>query len=130
MGMLRFKLEGVDQAKLGAEHLQRTMIPHVEAAMDWFGRTVVAEAKADHPYQDQTGALTASIGYSLTKSVVGPVVTVFATVPYADAVEFGTATSRPFPFLFPKFFDLLPEALLRMHIAFNAAFEEAARIGN
>jgi len=55
-------------------------------------------------------------------------VIIFATESYAAAVEFGTPTSRAFPFLFPKFFQHLPEVIDAMAEGVVRAFEEGGDI--
>jgi hypothetical protein len=76
-------------------------------------------------YIDRTGWLTSSVGYSLESmpswdpsqgtAPAFPTLTIYATAPHADAVEYGVpGHSRPYPFFFPLLYELLPELTARI----------------
>jgi hypothetical protein len=122
-------LTGLDEAKLAAEIAERLMLQYVEAELEWFGQTVSQDAKEDHPYQDRTGELTRSIGFTVESWAMNRIqVNVFATATYAEAVEFGTSKSRPYPFLFPKFYLHLDELQFRIQAAVNKAIADAGQL--
>jgi hypothetical protein len=78
----------------------------------------------DHAYIDRTGWLTDSIGMEFeppgqwdpTAGPAPPLPTLwlFATAPYADAVESGTPHSRPYPFFWPTVEDLLTKGSVEL----------------
>lgn len=107
--------------------------------LHWFGETAVEFMKDGHPpggphpagkdlpvygenrYIDDTGWLTDSIGYTIEPyhtwtpgeglASALPTLRVFATAPYASAIEFGVpGHARPYPFFWPTIELLLPEA--------------------
>jgi hypothetical protein len=121
---------GIDQAIRGADAAEKLYRQAIAETLEWFGKTVSQEVKDDHPYIDRTGVLTRSVGYSV-ESWRGKflVVNVFATATYAEAVEYGTSRSRPYPFLFPKFYKYLDELQQRLQIAVNAAIAAGGNIG-
>jgi hypothetical protein len=109
----------------------------------WFGEQAVTIMKEAHPpggphpamgelpvypahkYIDRSGWLTDSIGFTLEPFQVWepgagsapalPTLTIFATAPYAVAVEYGVpGHSRPFSFFWPTIERLLPEAAERI----------------
>lgn len=63
------------------------------------GAAVVAHARRLAPVR--TGALRDSIGYEVRRAPRGPVLVVFAAVPYAIYVEFGTSRMGARPYLRP-----------------------------
>lgn len=109
----------------------------------WFGETAVETMKSGHPpggphppdgempaygenaYIDRSGWLTDSIAYTLEpfqtwspsdgSASALPTLTIVATAPYADAIEFGVpGRARPYPFFWPTITVLLPEAMSRL----------------
>lgn len=123
----------------------------------WLGEAAVEKMKEGHPpggphpgggempvygenaYIDRSSWLTASIGFSLepmrtwdpftgTASTL-PTLLLFATAPYASAVEYGVpGHSRPYPFFWPTIEELSPLAAARCeHIVekMNAVTEKA-----
>jgi hypothetical protein len=122
----RITVTGLDAAISRVALVEELWHKYINESLEWFGKTVSEAAKADHPYQDRTGQLTASIGYRVipltgTKAYA----TVFATMPYAEAVENGTPTSRPYPFIWPKFYQYIPELEQRLEDALFRAIEDA-----
>ncbi len=90
----------------------------VYEALQWSGARFKVLANEGHPpgghpaqYEDRTGLLTASVGWSIeampswnpaTGSAAKlPSLYVFAKAPYADLVEYGTPKSRAYPFFWP-----------------------------
>jgi len=75
-----------------------------EAAVERHGDRVAGAARADHPYTDRTGDLTASLeglpamGSALDGTLQGGTV---AGTEYASYVEEGTERSRAYPYLEP-----------------------------
>lgn len=119
---------GIEEEKLRADRYHAAYRRRVWEAMNWFGQVVSQEIKADHPYKDRTGWLTASVGYSMdplfeTGTMSG---TVYALAWYASAVEAGTPHSRPYPFFWPKFYKYLPALLDRIQRAGTEALAEVA----
>lgn len=124
---IRFEFTGVNETVRRVHDLPARYRDYIESDLRWFGETVSKAAKEDHPYQDRTGQLTASIGFEIHEFQSGRAqVIVFATMPYAEAVEYGTPTSRPYPYLYPKFYQYLPELMLRLQASLDRAFEEAS----
>jgi hypothetical protein len=98
--------------------------------MEWFGKTVSEAAKDDHPYEDHTYVLTRSIGYTVESWSAKTVqVNVYAMAPYAEAVEYGTAKSRAYPFLFPQFYRFLDPLQVKLQNAVNRAISEGGIFG-
>jgi len=125
-----FKVTGIDKAIQAVDYVQRIMMQYVAIELDWFGKTVSAEMISDHPYIDRTGQLTRSIGFTIESWTYGKaIINVFALAAYAQPVEFGTATSRPYPFFYPVFYKYLDELMRRIQAAVDKAFDEAAQIG-
>lgn len=126
----RLTVTGINEAIQGAELAEKLLKLYVGDALHWFGTTVTREAKEDHPYQDRTGALTRSIGYTVEIWTANTIqINIYATMSYAPAVEFGTATSRAFPFLFPKFYKHIDELMQRINAAVNRALTEGGAAG-
>jgi hypothetical protein len=128
--LLRLTITGIDQTIRGVDAAEKLYQQAIAETLEWFGKTVSEEVKADHPYIDRTGGLTRSVGYTV-ESWRGRFiqVNVFATMPYAEAVEYGTSRSRPYAFLFPKFYKYLGELQQRLQIAVNAALAAGGGIG-
>jgi hypothetical protein len=126
----RLVVTGIDQAIRGADAAEALFIKAIEADLEWFGETVSTDAKKDHPYIDRTGELTRSIGYTV-ESWRGRIlqVNVFATASYAEAVEYGTARSRAYPYLFPKFYQYLDALQAKLKVSVNAAIATGGKIG-
>jgi hypothetical protein len=83
-----------------------------------------------HAYIDRTGRLTRSVGFTVevwTERVT--TLTVFALMPYAESVEFGTPRSRPYPFFWPVIWEYLPRLDLQLAQDVEALFTEYAEYG-
>lgn len=141
-------MNGLDEAIQQFELSKRLWLIFATTQMEWFGKTVTQEMKdqpplghppgGPHPqggaepvfgqdaYIDQTGYLTRSIGYTVSLwQAHHAVLAVFATAPYADAVEFGTTHSRAYPFFWPVFTKYLPQLEERMQEAAERAIGQA-----
>lgn len=127
---IKLTITGIDQAIRGVDKAQELLLKYVAEALDWFGKTVSEAAKEDHPYQDRTGELTRSIGYTV-ESWNGRTaqVNIFATASYAESVEFGTSKSRAYPFLFPQFYRFLDVLQVKLQDAVNRALTEGGVFG-
>lgn len=119
---------GIDEALARLDGIQQRLRLFITIELEWFGRTVTQEMVLTHSFQNVTGRLERSIGYSVEQWTANAVVlNVFATAPYAQAVEEGTPTSQPYPFFWPTFYKWLPELQLRLQKAVDAAFAEVSR---
>lgn len=124
----RLTLTGVEEAIEGADLAEKLLLQYVSEALDWFGRIVSEEAKADHPYEDRTGELTKSIGYTVESWRGNHVqVNVYSLAVYADEIEFGTARSRAYPFIFPRFYAHIEELQTKVKEAVNRALVEGGQ---
>jgi hypothetical protein len=98
--------------------------------MSAFGEKVSLGAKWDHPYQDRTGNLTSSIGFTVEvwKNNTAQL-NIYATATYADEVEYGTSKSKAYPFLFPKLYEFLPTLQPALAIAAERAIRDGGIAG-
>lgn len=84
--------------------LSAALDDELPTAMDNTAEAVAATARAEHPYTDRTGDLTASIqalpaqGSAMGGTLHG---LVMAGTEYASFVEKGTSRSAPYPYLEP-----------------------------
>lgn len=147
---LKIDMQGLDEAIRQYELAGRLWLIFATTQLEWFGKTVTTEMKeqpplghppggphplsrdeqpvfGEHAYIDRTGYLTRSIGYTIDLwQGHRAVVSVFALAPHADAVEFGTMRSRPYPFFWPVFNKYLPQLEERLHEAAERAVATAA----
>jgi hypothetical protein len=129
MSWLKLTITGIPESISAADYAQAKMLQYTAEVFQWFGETVTEAAKTDHPYRDHTGTLTNSIGFTVESWSSGTAqVNIFALASYADEVEFGTGKSVPYPFIFPKFYQYLDEAMTRLQAAVDRAFSEAGQI--
>lgn len=99
--MYRATLDGLDEL---LSTLEVVVGDELAAALTRGAEAVAFTAKADHPYTDRTGNLTASIEAlpavgSLRDGTLAA--SVVAGMGYASFVEQGTAHSAPYPYLEP-----------------------------
>lgn len=119
-------MTGIDDAIARLDGLEARIKLYITVELERFGRIVTAEMVETHTFQNITGRLERSIGYSVEEWRSGfTVLNVFATAPYAQAVEEGTATSQPYPFFWPVFWKHYPELQARLQKAIDEAFAEA-----
>ena len=147
--ILKLQMTGHDLAIDNLQLAKHLMLIYCQVQLDWFGRTVIDEMQkqpplghppggphppdgelpvfGEHAYIDRTGYLTRSMGYTVELwQGHRATVSVFALAPYADAVEYGTTHSRPYPFFFPVFYKYLPILHARLQAAAERAFNDAA----
>jgi hypothetical protein len=123
VGNISLTATGIEETIARLDGIARQIAINVSEVLDWFGRTVTEEMQADHTFQNITGRLERSIGYTVESWSAGTVqANVFAMAPYAQAVEEGTPTSRPYPFFWPVIYKYLPELQERLQKAVTAAF--------
>lgn len=95
------KLTGVDEC---LDELAEALGYEGALAVERCATQVAGYARAEHPYTDRTGALTASLeplpatGSLLDGTLEGAVV---AGREYASYIEEGTTRARPYPYLEP-----------------------------
>lgn len=126
--MLEFNADllvtGIEETLARIDSLERQILLNVAIELEWFGRTVTDEMVADHTFQNITGQLERSIGYTVESWSAGTIqANVFAMAPYAQAVEEGTPTSRPYPFFWPVIYKYLPVLQDRLQKAVDLAYE-------
>lgn len=84
----------------------------------------------EHAYIDRTGRLTRSVGYTVEKWSERTVTcTIFATMPYAELVEYGTPRSRPYPFFWPVIWARVPLLETALQEMMDRTFEEFGDYG-
>jgi len=121
---------GIDEALARLDGLEARIRTNVVAALEWFGQVTTEEMVQTHPFRNITGRLERSIGYTVEQWSAGKVVAnIFATAPYAQAVEEGTTSSRPYPFFWPVFYKYLPELQERLQAAVDEAIDQYAAGG-
>lgn len=121
---------GIDDALARLEGLERAIKLAIVVELEWFGRVTTQEMVLTHSFTNRTGRLERSIGYSVESwSGNRALVNVFATAPYAQAVEEGTPTSRPYPFFWQVFYKYLPELQQRLQSAVNEALGQYGAVG-
>ncbi len=114
---------GIEDTLARLDGLERQIATNVAAELEWFGKTTSEEMVATHSFKNITGQLERSIGYTVESWSAGKIlVNVFAMAPYAQAVEEGTPTSRPYPFFWPVYYKYLPELQERLQKAVDAAY--------
>jgi len=115
---------GIEEVLNRLDSLERQILLNVAIELEWFGRTVTDEMVADHSFQNITGQLERSIGYTIESWNLGTIqANVFAMAPYAQAVEDGTPSSRPYPFFWPVIYKYLPVFQERLQRAVDLAYE-------
>lgn len=93
---------GVEDVVTNLSKLPPEIARELAVAADVTTKLIVNEAKQNHPYMDRTGNLTQSIQQGVIVILDDGVdATVEARQPYASYVEFGTARSKPYPFMWP-----------------------------
>lgn len=145
-------MAGLDEAIQQYEMAGKLWLLFATTQMEWFGKTVTEEMVnqppfghpwggphpgageqpvfGQHAFIDHSGYLARSIGYTIELwQGQRAVISVFATAPYADAVEFGTTHSRAYPFFWPVFMKYLPQLEGRMQEAAERAIATAANRG-
>ena len=75
---------------------------YIKEALEIAAEKMVNYAKDNHPYTDRTGFLSDSISRQETQSSGNNhSIEIGAYMKYAEAVEYGTSRSAPYPFLLP-----------------------------
>lgn len=124
---------GIEETIARLDGLEKQVALNVAEVLRWFGDTVTQEMIATHTFQNITFRLEQSIGFTVESWAAGRIqVNIFALAPYAQAVEEGTPSSRPYPFFWPVFYKWLPELQPRLTAAVDAAFAmfaEPGRVG-
>lgn len=97
--MFRATLDGIEEALQELEDETLSALPGI---VETWAQGAAQHARAEHPYTDRTGNLTASIE-ALPARTVGDRVEggVVAGAIYASYVDEGTDRSRPYPFMEP-----------------------------
>ena len=130
--MLRFGLhvEGLDAAISRMDGLRQQLILNMTVALEWFASTVTNEMITQHSFQNRTGRLERSIGYTLNMVDNQLQLQVFALAPYAVAVEQGVpGHSAPYPFFWPTFYKWLPDLYLKLEEGVESALSLAEDTG-
>jgi len=117
---------GIDDALARLDGLERQIKLNIVVELERFGRVCTEEMIQTHTFQNITGQLERSIGYTVESYGTSIVLNLFATAPYAQAVEEGTPTSRPYPFFFPVFYKHFAELQDRLQRAVTEAVEQFA----
>lgn len=135
---IRLTATGIDDALARLDGLQLAYRAAIRGVLDRWAKGTVEKIIEGHPpggphppagvqpeygqhaYIDRTGQLTRSVGYTIEAWAERTVtLTVFATMPYAELVEYGTPRSRAYPFFWPVIWDRVPvlEGMLAAEIA-------------
>lgn len=97
---LRMRLDGVDEIGGLLEKVRTQVMRGVSGAVRQAVEAGAGAAQVQHPYKDQTGALTYSIeGQSTTAGSDFVEGTIVAGAPYASFVNDGTSRAQAFPFM-------------------------------
>lgn len=111
-------------------------------ALEWYGDTATKRMKANHDrsahaiqrYVNRTWYLTTTIAFDVTRISGGQSrLRMFAPPTYAEAVEFGTPRSAPYPFFWIEVYGVQPaaEAMLSgIYFGALAAHEGRMRQGD
>lgn len=121
---MRLTATGIDDALARLDGLQRQIDLNIVVELERFGRIVTQEMIQTHTFQNITGRLERSIGYTVEQYGTSIMLNLFAMAPYAQAVEEGTPTSRPYPFFFPVLYKYLPDLLPALQRAVNEAYAQ------
>jgi len=117
--MLTFRLADAGRA---LDALEGSVLDAIEDAVNRAGDVVAHDARADHPYQDRTGDLTASIeALPAVRTADGARGGVLAGEDYASFVE-----ARGFAFLAPA----AERSGGRVELELDRALEDAVRRGS
>jgi hypothetical protein len=121
---------GIDERIRAVDGLDRQLKLNIVVVLEWFGRTVREEMIHTHTFRNRTGRLERSLGYTVEAWTANTIqIMVFATAPYARAVEEGTSRSRPYPYFWPVFYKHLTELYQRLQQAVDSAFADAVDTG-
>lgn len=127
MALARVQFTGLREAIEKTRLLETELQRRIQFVMEWWGELVVQEMRRDHAYTDRTGNLTRSMGYEAHPLVYGKgVLILFANMWYAEAVEYGTPRSRPYPYFWPKIYQLLPVLWPELQKAVDGSIESCA----
>ena len=122
---IRLTATGIDDALDRLDGLERAIRLAIVVELERWGRVVTEEMIQTHSFQNITGRLERSIGYTVEEWRSNAVVlTVSALAPYAEAVETGTPNSRPYPFFWPSFYKYLPDLEPRLAAAIAEAIKD------
>lgn len=146
--MVRLTATGLDETLQRVSTLRGLFHQRIGETLREWGESVVTKIVEGHPpggphpapgempqygihaYIDRSGRLTRSVGYTVEVWREGvTTLTVFAMMPYADLVEFGTPRSRPYPFFWPVIWAYLPRLQLQLEIDVEALMNEYAEYG-
>lgn len=102
MSKIEANMEGLNDLLRNIDVLKDATVTAQAAGMAQVCVDVAEYAKTNHPFQNRTGNLEASI-QPLPVTIEDGVVTgyVRAGMEYAPYVEFGTATNAPYPYMEP-----------------------------
>ncbi len=97
--MFAATLNGLEEA---LQELEDETLSGLPAIVETWAQGAAQHARAEHPYTDRTGNLTASIE-ALPARAVGDRVEggVVAGMDYASYVDEGTSRARPYPYMEP-----------------------------
>ncbi len=97
--MFSATLNGLEEA---LQELEDETLSGLPAIVETWAQGAAQHARAEHPYTDRTGNLTASIEALPARTVGGRVEGgVVAGMDYASYVDEGTSRARPYPYLQP-----------------------------
>lgn len=123
-GDLSTEINGLDRLIAEVQDAPRKVLT-------WYGQTATERMKANHDrdahniqrYVNRTWYLTTTIGYDVAQITGGTTrVRMYSPASYAEAVEFGTPRSAPYPFFWIEVYGLQPMAEARLATAYYAAF--------
>lgn len=145
---IRLTATGIDETITRLDELRALYLTRVRDVLNAWGAATVAKIIEGHPpggphppagvqpeygqhaYIDRTGRLTRSVGHTVEAwSSRTITLTVFATMPYAELVEYGTPRSRPYPFFWPVIWERLPQLESDLQVALDALFREMGELG-
>lgn len=116
---------GIDDALARVDGLEHAIRLAVVVELEAFGRLVTHEMIETHTFQNITGQLERSIGYSVEAWRGNAIVlNIYALASYAQEVEEGTPNSRPYPFFWPAIYTHLPELEPRLRTAVTTVLAE------
>ena len=122
---INLTVTGIEQTLARLDGLEKQIKLNVAEVLRWFGDTVTEEMIVTHTFQNITFRLEKSIGFTVESWQADTIqANIFAMAPYAQAVEEGTPTSRPYPFFWPVIYKWLPELETRLAAAVESAYEQ------
>jgi len=119
----------IDQFLHNLELLPKRIEENCRLALSEVLQQMVSYARANHPYKDRSGNLTASIGADVGGFNSGKIsASFYALAEYAQDVEYGTHRgSPPLPFMRPTIERFKPELEAALQRAMQSALEEALK---